>query len=155
MASDDFQDPHNPFSQHQPPAQPKSGPNVKLILLIVCAVGLIPLLCCGGFVGTLWYTAKTSPAVTLGLPVIQADATCRERLGEPIEKGMTTSFNTDYVNGVGSATATFNISGPQGAAVAHCEARKDGGDWRLVDATVEFNDGSTIDLLDENAKPLK
>jgi hypothetical protein len=114
-----------------------------LLVLCLCPVG-----CCAGIFTFASGIIKSSEPYQTALSRAQNDPAVIERLGQPIEAGMFTQGNVNINNTVGDARLTIPISGPQGSAQINTTATRANSIWQTDTLTVDFPDGTQIDLLE-------
>jgi hypothetical protein len=110
----------------------------------ILVVILVALLAGGAFIGVR-FTGPFDEA----LDRARQSELLREELGEPIKAGLgvSASFNSDTVGS--DFKLRIPIEGPEGEALLHAEAIRQGGDWEFLLLEAELPDGSTLNLLEE------
>ena len=139
----------NTFSAEEPKKKSKLW---IWILLGVGVVIVLPLGCCGGCVYFGITSAKKvlegAPVYTLALEEVQSNATCREKLGENITGGMPSAFDINDTGNTGNADCRFSVTGSEGSATVTTKAEKVDGQWRTTVLDIQFDDGTSLDLME-------
>ncbi|MCA9185992.1 MAG: cytochrome c oxidase assembly factor Coa1 family protein [Pirellulaceae bacterium] len=122
-----------------------------LVPLVLIVLGS-PFICCGGaaFLGFNMVTQPRDGAIA----AMEADPAISAKLGTPLTAGST--FNvTNYQNnnGNGSATLSFNVSGPNGNANVSGDMALTANVWRPADLTITCDDGTEFKLPAGAAQP--
>jgi hypothetical protein len=93
-------------------------------------------------------TMADSEASRMAFAAAQASTAVKQRLGEPIKRGLFTSGSIEVSGPSGHADIAIPISGPKGKATLYAVARKSADLWKLDILLVGFG-GETerLDLL--------
>jgi hypothetical protein len=90
-------------------------------------------------------------AVTLAMEQARANDQVKERLGEPLEKGLFVTGNINVSGGSGDAQLSIPVSGPKGKGTLYIVAKKSMGLWKAQALQLAGEkDSYRIDLLQGN-----
>lgn len=125
---------------------------------------LFAILACAGLAGIgvvgLFAAIKMSEPYTESLQRAQASDEVAGKVGQPIEPGFMVQGNINFRNNDGDANLSYAITGPDGEGTVNVSAEKTDGVWEYDVMNVTTNDGTVIDLreneslVDELADPL-
>jgi hypothetical protein len=125
------------------------GRNWKWLVPCGClSVILLVVVVCGGMVGVLFASIRSSWACTEGVDLARRNQAVAQELGQPIEGGWMVSGSVHVSDGSGDADLTIPLSGPKGNGTLYVVAKKSEGQWSLEKAVViTEKTQSKIDLL--------
>lgn len=116
---------------------------IPLLLVLVAA----PFVCCGGLAMFGWGMMKAPKEAAV--VALNADPRVVEKLGAPITADSSVSVsNYQNNNNNGSASLTFNASGPKGSANVAGEMTLTAGTWRPKQLIVKCDDGTELTVPD-------
>ncbi len=158
--SDDFgQVPRDPFAATSPAAQPMPpmGPGGQqkswfarnwwwFLALVLGLPFCLCCSCCGGFVWYSFNSASGSKVYTDSMQIVESDPRAQDLLGTPIDQGIFTDFDVEYVNGWEESNVTYGVTGPKGAGIVYAEGNGNQGNWQFTRLELTVG-GQTIDLL--------
>jgi hypothetical protein len=96
-------------------------------------------------VGIFWLIGNTD-AVALAMAEVRASEQAKERLGEPIEKGLLVMGKIEFSGDSGSAQLSIPVSGPKGKGRLYLVAKKRMGVWKAQELQLA-GDSYRVDLL--------
>lgn len=158
-----------PPSDSEQAAQRQRGDRGKRWILPVAALGCgcvgIPILLAavgvlgvGTTVRRLVRSTGTYQVYQLASSELKADATVQDRLGHPIETGLTTQSREVYdADGTGKVCLRFRVVGNERSGSAYAEAQSAAGAWQIHQLALTVNgeaDAVAIVPLSDNADPL-
>jgi len=120
----------------------------RWILVVVGLFALLPLLCCGGFFGTVIFGLRGSAATQVALAKARTDPAVTNALGTPIKEGYFVSGSASEGGDSGHADLQIPISGPKGSGTLYVVADLHDGEWVCKKLHVIVSGtGEQIDLL--------
>ena len=96
---------------------------------------------------------KSSTPYEEALDIARSHPAVIEALGEPIESGWQFQGSFSTVDDRSVADFSVPVSGPDGAGILRMKGERTGEAWDYEILEVELDDGSVIDLLDEDSRP--
>jgi hypothetical protein len=142
------------------PAPQKSGGGMSVLVIILIVVGVLILACAGLCAGCVYSAGQAvkkvgeevGAAIELSMVyeaapgAVTSDPAVIEKLGEPVVmEGLPTREGVGELK-TGGETFTFDVRGPMGQAQVTASAFKDAGAWKITVITVQFPDGTTINV---------
>jgi hypothetical protein len=121
--------------------QPLLGKHWKRGLLVIAGLGVLVTI-------LVMVTMADSEASKMAFAAAQSNPTVKQRLGEPIKRGLFTSGSIEVSGPSGHADIAIPISGPKGRATLYAVARKSADLWKLDTLQVGFGEETErLDLL--------
>ncbi|QDU98519.1 Coa1/Tim21 domain-containing protein [Lignipirellula cremea] len=116
------------------PAQNKANWWLWILVLIALPMFCVCGFCVWGIVGL----ASPNGAQQAAIPLIESNEELARELGSPVKASNRPNSNSiDIKNGFTSASATFNVSGPEGTGVASVSGHKKGEVWEVDSLKVD------------------
>jgi hypothetical protein len=121
---------------------------VIILAVIVVSGALLVAVVVGGIIGLTVYSVGNSEAATVAKDFLRKNEKLKQDIGEVKDFGQFISGNVNIENGNGGATLQLSVEGEKKTVNATVNLMyRNGGQWRVTEASYKNDAGQTIDLL--------